>query len=112
MFTLLRNDRKRFERKMKQILKFINKTGNLPALDDYSKRCLYHCAEEAKYIDGLVAEKMATGRIVFEVASDHLTLTKDGLNFLWKPIPWESGINILLAIVTIISVIIAIAQSI
>lgn len=106
------NGRKQFDRKSKKILRYINKTGKLPEMDDCSKRCLYHCVEEARYIDGLAVQKMITGRITVEIASDQLTLTKAGLDFLWKPIPWEAWINVLLALVTLISVIVAIIQTI
>lgn len=106
-----KNERKNFERKMKEILKHINKSGELPKLDDYSKRCLFHCVE-MKYVDGIAAQKMISGRIVFDISSDRLTLTKAGLDFCWKPIPWESGANIALAFVTAVSVVVAIVQTI
>jgi hypothetical protein len=105
---VIRNERKEFEKKMKQILKHINETGELPELDDFSKRCLYHCVEEKHFIDGIHGQKMISGRIVFDISSDRLALNKAGLDFCWKPIPWEFGANVFLAVVTAISVLVAI----
>lgn len=56
MFKLERNERKRFERKAQKLLRYINKTGELPELDELSKRYLYFCVEE-QYVDGIVAQK-------------------------------------------------------
>lgn len=108
----MRNERKRFERHCKKMLKHIVKTGALPDLDDYSKECLYHCVHEKDYVTGLVAARMASGRVVFEQSRDHLILTKAGLDFCWKPIPWEFPINILLVIATIISTTAAVVQAV
>lgn len=108
----MRNERKRFERHCKKMLKHIVKTGALPYLDDYSKECLYHCVHEKDYVTGLVATRMASGRVVFEQSRDHLILTKSGLDFCWKPIPWEFPINILLVIATIISTTAAVVQAV
>lgn len=110
MFKLERNERKRFERKAQKLLRYINKTGELPELDELSKRYLYFCVEE-QYVDGIVAQKMVSGRIVFELSSGRITLTKKGLNFCWKPIPWEAGANIVLAVLTAASVVVAIVQT-
>jgi|GEM_PF-3032359 len=106
----MRNERKRFERNEKRLLKYILKTGELPDMTDYDKECLYHCIAEKHYINGIVAIRMISGRIVFEVAHDRLTLTKEALDFCWKPIPWEFPLNILLTVATVISVIVAILK--
>ena len=107
----LANGRKAFERGMKRVLKHIHRTGTLPELNDESKEWLYHCAAEQDYIRGLVAQRMISGRIVFEQSAPRLSLTKQGLNFCWKPIPWESGMNIALGLVTFVSVTLNIVQA-
>lgn len=104
------NERKRFERDMKHILRYIHKNGLLPELDDRGLECLYHCTAEKGYILGLKASRVASGKPVFDITSDHLKLTKAGLDFCWKPIPWEMGINIILGLITILSTTIAIIQ--
>ncbi len=110
---MAKNERKRFERKMKKVLKYIQRTGDLPdELDDYTKECLFHCIAEKHYVTGVVALRMAAGNIVFEISEKGPVLTKEGLDFCWKPIPWEAGVNIALSIITAVSIILNIVQAI
>lgn len=107
-----KNKRKQFERNVKKILKYIDSTGELPnPIDEETAEYLYYCISEKNYVTGVVAQRMIAQNVVFDLSRDRLFLTKEGLDFIWKPIPWEFGANILLAVITAISVVVAIVQS-
>jgi hypothetical protein len=91
-------------------MKHVNKTGKLPVLDDYSRECVYHCTVEKKYIMGADGFRSASGKAFIDI-SGNVFLSKAGMDFCWKPIPWEMNANIALAIITAASIVIAVVKS-
>ncbi len=93
------NNRIRFERRSKEILKEIIITGDIQTLNDFDKECLYSCVEN-KYLNGVKAIRMASGKIVFEAIKP--TIREEGLLYLNPKIDLKFIIASVIAAISVI----------
>lgn len=103
----MKNQKKLFEKEMKRIMLHIITCGDIPPLDDFGMECLHHCCQSG-YLTGVHTARMASGHIV---ADRHTPkVQKAGLDFCYPKTTFESKINVVLVITTIVSTLIAIIQ--
>ena len=86
MFFHQKNSRMLLERDMRFILRYISIHEDLPPLDDKTTYALKACYD-AKYVEGVHADVMASGRIVFEVVYPKVNLA--GLRFAYPYKDWK-----------------------
>ena len=92
------NQRQTSEKEIKRIMKYILVNQEIPELDELGRECIYFAANEKKYITGIKATKMASGRIVMDVSNPKLTL--EGLNWLYPKWDKKFIISTTIAIVS------------
>lgn len=97
------NNRQKFEKGVKDILKQIMISNEMPELDDFGMECLAYCCQE-KLIVGVFVDRMAAGNLVAEYSNPKIT--DAGLNYLYPKKDTKFIVSTSIAVIELVVIII------